>query len=97
MILNDNQIIFDKEYLQVILDGKLLGYVSKEIVLSMEESLRKKKVLEEIDIFTEITYIISQEKTKMFECFLLFTNEARLVRPVKSLIYNKTEWISPYE
>ena len=89
-------------YYPVILDGKLLGYISPEYVNDFVKSLRFLKVKQEqfkIPEVMEIGFIPKNNLSKnpQFPGVFLYTNEARLVRPVKNIKNGMIEWISPFE
>lgn len=94
----------------ILLDGKVIGYIKNELVFNFLSLIRKYKVnsLFSIPSTIEIGYIPktndifkeidnSDDVHLQFPGIFLFTCIARMIRPVHNLIYNKTEYIGPLE
>jgi len=91
---------FDNSFIRVLCDGRLVGYIPEITTSNFVNSIRKAKV-EGVDIseHIEIAYIPRSEyaKSKQFSGVYLFTTPGRFSRPVRNLLYGKTEWIGALE
>ena len=102
-IHSDLNLIYPSNYYAVMLDGRVIGYISPENVNNMVANLRylKIKQLKEmlVPIDLEIGLIPQSPfpKSTQFPGLFLFTREARLCRPVHNLLLNTIEYISPFE
>ena len=85
----------------VVLDGILIGYVNNDYVNNFVETVRKCKVYGERNIPNkmELAFIprTTESMSFMFPGIFLFTSQARMVRKVRNLAYNKDEYIGPIE
>lgn len=100
---SDLNIIYPSNHYTVMLDGRVIGYVSPEKVNELIGSLRYLKVKQNPELLIpkdlEIGFIPQSPfpKTNQYPGLFLFTREARLCRPVHNLLLNDTEFISPFE
>lgn len=86
--------------MDVILDGKVLGWVKKREAKEMADRLRMIKVREEdkrVPTTTEIVLVQERAIAGQFPGLFIFTGAARLVRPVINLAANCIEWIGTFE
>uniref|UniRef100_A0A4W4EDY0 DNA-directed RNA polymerase subunit beta n=1 Tax=Electrophorus electricus TaxID=8005 RepID=A0A4W4EDY0_ELEEL len=83
----------------VVLDGALIGWVEKELVTSLIESLRRFKVLREKKVppWTEIVLVPHTGKASLYPTLHLFTTPCRMVRPVLNLALGKEELVGTFE
>lgn len=102
-IQNDFNTVFPPESYTVTFDGKVVGYVEENLIDDLVQSLRYLKIMQipgklvpkELEVgYIPKTYL---KKNPNFPGLYLFTNEARFLRPVKSLRHNEIELISPFE
>lgn len=96
-------LIYPSSFYTVLLDGKVIGYVNPELMPAVIENLRRLKVMQFEEMLVprdlEIGLIPKGkfEKTVQFPGLYLSTREARMIRPVKNLLLNREELISPFE
>lgn len=97
----------------VLLNGKLLGYIDSDEIETLKTKLRYLKALstteqaasnplaQGIPKYLEICHIPKIELANcsysLFPALYLFTNPGRMVRPVKNLTTNETEYIGSME
>lgn len=86
-----------KDYYTVILDGKLLGYVQKNIAPRLVDKLRMKKINEEVPKTLEIVLVPIKDVPGQYPGLYLFTGPARMMRPVVNLAAKKIELIGTFE
>eukprot|EP00834_Sanchytrium_tribonematis_P006615 NODE_504_length_6695_cov_1.218163.p1 type:complete len:1130 gc:universal NODE_504_length_6695_cov_1.218163:2793-6182(+) len=85
---------FVSNYNPICLDGKILGYASPDECKAFGNQLRIQKFKGNIPQSLEIGYIPSYQFPGLF----LFTNMARMIRPVQYLIDDMpTDWVGPFE
>ena len=85
----------------VVLDGRLIGFINENLVNNFIQGIRKNKVLKqksvpenmEIGFIPKSDYSVSLQYPGLF----LFNCLARMVRKVKNLALNNTEYIGPLE
>ncbi|TRY55888.1 hypothetical protein DNTS_029133 [Danionella cerebrum] len=83
----------------VILDGAMIGWVEKEVVPSVVESLRRFKVQREKKVppWMEIVLVPQTGKASLYPSLYLFTTPCRMVRPVQNLALGAQELIGTFE
>ncbi|EME32710.1 DNA-directed RNA polymerase subunit isoform 1 [Galdieria sulphuraria] len=87
----------------VVLDGKILGYLSVDIMMNISQQMRILKVNNEMNILpktAEIVTVVRQTwNDRNFPGLFIFTGPARLLRPVWLLLSKspKQEYIGPLE
>lgn len=86
-----------KNSYNVILDGKVLGYISKNIITEVVNQLRFLKTSgEEVPMTLEIAQV-PLKKWAQFPGLYLYTGPARMMRPLLNLITNKIELVGTLE
>jgi len=89
---------FGRQHVWVTLDGVPLGSVESSRLPYMERELRNYKVLGKHGIQEDLEIVcLTREKGMFFKGLYLFLGPGRVVRPVRCLLTNKTEWIGPLE
>lgn len=83
---------FPKEYIPIMLNGKIVAYTNSGE--NCDNDLRTLKVKGVLPRSLEIAYL---PRKPFFPGIYLFTGEGRLVREVKHLATGKKEWIGPLE
>ena len=100
----DSQVSCD--FVPVLLNGVLMGYVACSVAKDFVDTLRRLKVKAEQNVpqLLEIVYVCNGKNVKMFDCIDLSSTQARFIRPVyylykykESTIKRFVEWISPIE
>ncbi|XP_023247009.1 DNA-directed RNA polymerase I subunit RPA2 isoform X3 [Copidosoma floridanum] len=81
----------------VHLDGKIIGLIEDNIVDRVVDKLRILKTNEEVPPTMEIVFVPKKNVALQYPGIFLFTNSARMMRPVKNLLVNKTELIGTFE
>lgn len=95
--LDLNMIVDLKNYYTVILEGRVVGYVSDETIKRVERNLRALKIADKrISKFTEIA-LVPKKKCGQYPGLFLFMGAARMMRPVINLEFNKIEMIGTFE
>lgn len=87
-------------HLDVVLDGKMMGFVHPDNLMTMAEKLRMIKVNpndSRIPEMTEIACIPKREIPGQFPGLFIFTTAARMMRPVLNLSSNSIEYIGTLE
>ena len=85
---------------EVLLDGKLAGWVKKSQVKEMERKLRILKINEadsRVPKMTEIVLVPEREIPGQYPGLFIFTGAARLMRPVFNLSHNCIEYLGTFE
>ncbi|EDV29396.1 uncharacterized protein TRIADDRAFT_51662 [Trichoplax adhaerens] len=82
----------------VILDGKIVGYIQKEIGKEIADKLRYLKInnMDMVDPSTEIA-LVHDGISGLYNGLYLFTSPARMIRPVTNLRLQKQEMIGTFE
>jgi DNA-directed RNA polymerase I subunit RPA2 len=99
----DLSVVIPSNYIYVVLDGRVIGYVEPEKANDFVRDLRYIKVMGDakkpIPATLEIGFIPPTPfpKAVQFAGIFLATLEARFTRPVKNLQLNNIEWIGPLE
>ncbi|KAL4221906.1 DNA-directed RNA polymerase I subunit RPA2 [Mactra antiquata] len=88
-----------KDCYTVVLDGKIIGYVRDDKATEVEQKLRTMKVkgLHEVPPSMEICLVKKTKFASQYPGLFLFTNPARMVRPVMNLALNAVEMIGTFE
>ena len=99
-IQNELPLITPHNFVHVIFNGIVIGYIDPIIAQEFSDKLREIKVLEtspHIHKFTSITYIptSSFQKNIQFPGIFIYTEVGRALRQVLNLVHNKLEWIDP--
>ncbi|XP_041365759.1 DNA-directed RNA polymerase I subunit RPA2-like [Gigantopelta aegis] len=83
----------------VLLDGRVVGYISSSIVVEVAERLRTMKVksVNNVSRFMEICLVLKTDCASQYPGLYLFTSLARMIRPVKNLAMNQVEYIGCFE
>ena len=84
----------------VLLDGKLMGWVEKEKVAEMADKLRILKINEQdtrVPTMTEIVLVPARDLPGQYPGLFIFTGAARLMRPVYNLAHNCIEYVGTFE
>ena len=88
------------EVYEVLLDGKLVGWVEKNKVKMMEDKLRIIKINEEdsrVPKMTEIVLVPERDIPGQYPGLFIFTGAARMMRPVYNLSHNCIEYVGTFE
>ena len=82
----------------VVLDGKVVGFLANGSAQSVADQLRMLKVTgdDRIPPTTEIALVLPSVRGQ-YPGMYLFTQPARMIRPVHNLRANKQEWIGTFE
>lgn len=88
----------DTKYLDVLLDGRVLGYISENGAIKLTNRLRvlKAKGEESVPPTLEIGYV-PVVPNGQYPGVFLFSAPARMMRPVTNLITNTKELIGSFE
>merc|ERR1719153_470003 len=84
----------------VILDGRLMGWVNKNLVRDMSERLRMLKISStdnRVPEMTEIVLVPERDIPGQYPGLFIFTGAARLMRPVYNLAHNCIEYVGTFE
>jgi len=84
----------------VLLDGKLMGWIDKNLVRDMSERLRMLKICPEdtrVPEMTEIVLVPEREIPGQYPGLFIFTGAARLMRPVYNLAHDCIEYLGTFE
>lgn len=83
----------------MLLNGRIVGYLHKDLADNFEWTLRSHKTEGTIDPFTEVAVLrrSAEGKSPIFPGIYINDTEARLMRPVKNLKSGLIEYISPLE
>ena len=100
-------------YYEILLNGKLLGFVGSNEIEALKNKLRylkalsttaqgdENKLCEGLPKYLEICHVPKIELANcnysLYPALYLFTNPGRMVRPVKNLTTNQTEYIGTME
>ncbi|CAD8211554.1 unnamed protein product [Paramecium pentaurelia] len=96
--VQSQRLIYSKNDLPVVLNGKLIGYLNSQLLPTFEHTLRVYKSNGTIKETTEVACLPRQDnKSPLFPGVYINTTVARLMRPVINLKLNTIEWISPLE
>lgn len=88
---------FNQNYI-VVLDGKVLGYIKKNIATTLVEQLRLYKIKgEEVPNTLEIVLVPLLKVTAQFPGLYLFTGPARMMRPLLNLATKEVEFVGTFE
>ncbi|CAL4133379.1 unnamed protein product, partial [Meganyctiphanes norvegica] len=85
------------QYLEVILDGRLVGYILRTETKQFTHRLRIMKVQEEIFKYTEIIPIEKRKYGSQYPALFLVTSVSRMMRPVINLDTKSIEFIGTLE
>ena len=87
-----------KNSYSVMLDGKLIGLIENNIIARVTDKLRILKIKgEEIPHTLEIALVPKKNVPAQYPGLYLFTNPARMMRPVMNLAAKKIEYIGTFE
>jgi len=84
----------------VILDGRLMGWIDKNLVRDMSERLRMLKISStdtRVPEMTEIVLVPERDIPGQYPGLFIFTGAARLMRPVYNLAHNCIEYVGTFE
>merc|ERR1719209_2506905 len=84
----------------VILDGRLMGWIDKNLVRDMSERLRMLKICStdsRVPEMTEIVLVPERDIPGQYPGLFIFTGAARLMRPVYNLAHNCIEYVGTFE
>ncbi|KAH9496230.1 DNA-directed RNA polymerase I subunit RPA2 [Bulinus truncatus] len=81
----------------VLLDGKIMGYVNSWNAETFASTLRVLKIKGELPFALEVCLVKKTEVASQYPGLYLFTNLARMVRPVLNLTANAIEMIGTFE
>ncbi|XP_064213291.1 DNA-directed RNA polymerase I subunit RPA2 [Tribolium castaneum] len=88
---------FDQNYV-VVLDGRVLGYVRRDLAPKLVEQLRLCKIKgEEVPNTLEIVLVPLMKVTAQFPGLYLFTGPARMMRPLLNLKTKEVEFVGTFE
>ncbi|XP_063964205.1 DNA-directed RNA polymerase I subunit RPA2-like [Lytechinus pictus] len=84
---------------EVILDGRVLGYVPQDIATQLTSRLKILKVKGQSGVCqtTEIVLVPVSGKGGQYPGLYIFTTPSRLYRPVRNLALQETEYIGTFE
>ena len=89
--------------MQVIWDGRLVGYIDPKTAIDFVDKIREAKVMQThpkiISKYTSVTHIPNTPHPKATQMagIYIYSSIARTLRPVTNLVLGKTEWIDPLE
>jgi DNA-directed RNA polymerase I subunit RPA2 len=89
-----------KSCYHVVLDGRVLGYVSRkeaQVVADKLRVLKIKKNDDRVPRVTEIVLVQARERAGQYPGMFIFTGAARMMRPVVNLAMNDIELIGTFE
>lgn len=87
-----------KKYYNTQLDGRIIGYVSKDIAGRIVNKLRMFKIKgEKIPNTLEIVLVPINENVSQYSGLFMFTGPARMMRPLLNIAANKVELIGTFE
>ena len=89
-----------KEVFEVLLDGKMMGWVEKNKVKEMENKLRIMKINEadsRVPKMTEIAFVPERDIPGQYPGLFIFTGAARLMRPVYNISHGCVEYVGTFE
>merc|ERR550519_1852183 len=84
----------------IILDGRLMGWIDKNLVRDMSERLRMLKISStdtRVPEMTEIVLVPERDIPGQYPGLFIFTGAARLMRPVYNLAHNCIEYVGTFE
>merc|ERR550519_1241047 len=88
------------EVFDIILDGRLMGWIDKNLVRDMSERLRMLKISStdtRVPEMTEIVLVPERDIPGQYPGLFIFTGAARLMRPVYNLAHNCIEYVGTFE
>merc|ERR1719192_151950 len=88
------------EVFEVLLDGKMMGWVEKNKVKEMEDKLRILKITEadsRVPKMTEIAFVPERDIPGQYPGLFIFTGAARLMRPVYNISHGCVEYVGTFE
>jgi DNA-directed RNA polymerase I subunit RPA2 len=89
---------FPENYLPVILDGQIIGYVASSMAEPLATRLRYMKAMGQAQVPSHLEIaLIDGKATPQFPSLSLFTNMCRMIRPTMYLPANKIEHIGSME
>ncbi|XP_031556701.1 DNA-directed RNA polymerase I subunit RPA2-like [Actinia tenebrosa] len=88
-----------KDYYPVVMDGRVLGNVDRDLAPSLENKLRVMKVLgqERVPPLIEVCLVPKTNVASQYPALFIFTKPARMMRPVIHLATGKVEMIGTFE
>ncbi|EDO33368.1 predicted protein [Nematostella vectensis] len=88
-----------KNYYPVVMDGRVLGSVDRDLAPTLANRLRIMKVLgeERVPQFLEICLVPITKVASQYPGLFIFSSPARMMRPVLNLAVNKIEMIGSFE
>uniref|UniRef100_A0A8D8Q5L7 DNA-directed RNA polymerase n=1 Tax=Cacopsylla melanoneura TaxID=428564 RepID=A0A8D8Q5L7_9HEMI len=87
-----------EQALDVMLDGKIVGYILDQIATTLVPKLRLIKISGKVPKSLEIVYVKKQKKgVGLYPALYLFTGPGRMLRPVMNLAAGDVEWIGTFE
>ncbi|KAL6045372.1 DNA-directed RNA polymerase subunit beta [Balamuthia mandrillaris] len=96
-----SSIVYPKDYIDVFLDGELLGFVAPQLITSLVDKLRYLKVKQNPDPYVppmlEIGLVLPSMAPRTFPGLFLWTTASRMMRPVKYLATGDIEYIGSFE
>ncbi|ESP01571.1 hypothetical protein LOTGIDRAFT_180297 [Lottia gigantea] len=97
--LDSPLILSGKDYYSVVLDGCIMGYIHFERAELFTDTLRAFKTLqqEKVPRTLEICLVPKSDYASQFPGVYLFSNVARMIRPVINLSHDAVEMISTFE
>lgn len=95
----DSPVIVNSDYVTVLLDGRIMGYVKESLAKKIATELRVLKTTgkEKIPTTLEIGNIPKSSKATQFPSLYLFSTPSRMIRPVYNLITQNVEFIGSFE
>ncbi|KAH9510873.1 DNA-directed RNA polymerase I subunit RPA2 [Dermatophagoides farinae] len=95
----DSPIKPDSNYLNVLLDGRALGFVHENCVTKIVNQLRMMKTTgkEKIPLTLEIGLVPHTDKPTQYPALYLFSTPSRMIRPVFNLLTQNIEFIGTFE
>ncbi|XP_059618200.1 DNA-directed RNA polymerase I subunit RPA2 [Phlebotomus argentipes] len=86
-----------KGMVNVVLEGRLLGYVTEDQLTRVVDKLRLLKVAGDVIPNTLEIVNIPRKTGGLFPGLFLFVGAARMMRPVVNLMVNKVEYVGTFE
>ncbi|KAH9421488.1 DNA-directed RNA polymerase I subunit RPA2 [Dermatophagoides pteronyssinus] len=95
----DSPIKPDSNYLNVLLDGRTLGFVHENSATKIVNQLRMWKTTgkEKIPLTLEIGLVPRTDKPTQYPALYLFSTPSRMIRPVFNLLTQNIEFIGTFE
>lgn len=92
-----SSLVYPAEYLPVMLNAELIGYLPPELADSVVLQLRFLKVEQKKGVPPHLEIVCVGQETRQFPGIYLFSHVGRMSRPVINVKHGKVEWIGTME